>query len=117
MGSTNFRQRSDQRELRHIGMVTVIFMLFSFILMAMLLENSFFDKRFFVECQNIGVDHIVQCLKIGKNEGYGMEDGGMLYEDLSTYQFTNVIQIACSHIQTYSSIEQHASKFEKRMQR
>ena len=52
-----------------------------------------------------------------KNEvWYGY--GDMLYdEDLGTYQFTNVIQIACSHIQTYSSIEQHASKFEKRMQR
>ena len=37
--------------------------------------------------------------------------------DLGTYQFTNIIQIASSHVQTYSSIEQHASKFEKRMQR
>ena len=27
----------------------------------------------------------------------------------STYQFTNIIQIASSHVQTYSSIEQHAS--------
>ena len=80
MVPANFRQRSNERQLRHIGshraslVVVLLVLVLAFELMSMALQDGVFHGAFLVVSQQVRVDHVVQS------------------------QFGDVVQIACGHV-------------------